>query len=184
MKKQRKAARKPKAKAEGSDSLRLSAQHEKFCREYVLIYRKREAALRAGYSEKSAHVAANRLLKNDKILARVRELQEEQLREMGVSKPDVLIRLARISRREEVDHVVAYEESKRRYKDDKGNPVTEELKRPVLIDVPAQLRDVLKADELLGKHFGMFDEPTQVIIVPQIVDDIPQVPISAGGTGG
>jgi phage terminase small subunit len=181
VKKNRPRAKKPAKKADGSASIKLSAQHEKFCQEYVACYHKRNAALRAGYSEKSAHVAANRLLKNDKVLARVRELQEDQLREIGVSKPDVLIRITRIMRREEVEHVVAYEESKRRFKDEKGNPVTEEIKRPVLIEVPTQLRDALKAGELMGKHFGLFEDQQPQDKGPTIIDDIPDPGCVANG---
>lgn len=55
----------------------LSAKQKRFCAEYIVDYNGTKAAIRAGYSEESAAVQASRLLKNDKVLARVRELQEK-----------------------------------------------------------------------------------------------------------
>ncbi len=56
---------------------KLSAKQERFCAEYIVDYNGTKAAIRAGYSEDSAAAQASRLLKNDEILARVRELQEK-----------------------------------------------------------------------------------------------------------
>lgn len=55
----------------------LSGKIERFCEEYVVDYNATQAAIRAGYKEKSAANQGSRLLKNDEVLARVRELQEE-----------------------------------------------------------------------------------------------------------
>lgn len=58
-------------------TVQLKGKAEKFCMEYVVDYNATKAAVRAGYSEASAANAGYRLLKNDDVLARVRELQEE-----------------------------------------------------------------------------------------------------------
>ena len=55
----------------------LSGKIERFCEEYLVDYNATQAAIRAGYKEKSAANQGSRLLKNDEVLARVRELQEE-----------------------------------------------------------------------------------------------------------
>lgn len=57
--------------------MKLSGKKERFCEEYIIDYNGTKAAIRAGYSEESARTAAWRLLKNDDVAARVRELQEE-----------------------------------------------------------------------------------------------------------
>ncbi|MBQ7875493.1 MAG: terminase small subunit [Oscillospiraceae bacterium] len=56
---------------------KLTAKQEKFCMEYIVDYNGTQAAIRAGYSESSARTTAWRMLKNDDIAARVRELQRE-----------------------------------------------------------------------------------------------------------
>lgn len=53
----------------------LSGKIERFCEEYVVDYNATQAAIRAGYKEKSAANQGSRLLKNDEVLARVHELQ-------------------------------------------------------------------------------------------------------------
>ena len=55
----------------------LKGMREKFAIEYIVDYNATKAAIRAGYSEDSAASEGSRLLKNDKVSARVRELQEE-----------------------------------------------------------------------------------------------------------
>lgn len=53
----------------------------------------REAALYAGYAPKSAHVAASRLIKNDKVLALINGTVERAAKAAGVSVEWVLQRL-------------------------------------------------------------------------------------------
>lgn len=60
-----------------AEEKKLSAKEERFCLEYIVDYNKTEAAIRAGYKEKSARTQAWRMLKNATIAARVRELQHE-----------------------------------------------------------------------------------------------------------
>ena len=60
-----------------AEEKKLSGKEERFCQEYIVDYKAAEAAIRAGYKEKSARTAAWRLLKKETVAARVRELQEE-----------------------------------------------------------------------------------------------------------
>lgn len=62
-------------KKEG-ERVALSAKQERFCAEYIVDYNGTRAAIRAGYSEASAATQASRMLKNDEVSARVRELQK------------------------------------------------------------------------------------------------------------
>lgn len=174
--KAKKTARKPSESASSG----LSAQHERFCHEYIVDYHQTKAALRAGYSEKSAAVTACRLLKKAKILARVRELQEEQLRSCAISKPDVIIRLGRTMRREEVEHVVSHVKTSREWLEN-GKKIRETVEVPTVVEVPTKVFDATKAAELLGKHFGLFDEQAEQTARPVIVDDIPEAAGVAGG---
>lgn len=50
---------------------------ERFCQEYVIDLNATKAAIRAGYSEKSAYSIGNRLLKKDEVQERLKELQSD-----------------------------------------------------------------------------------------------------------
>lgn len=78
--------------AEGSG--KLTDQQQRFVEEYLIDLNGAGAARRAGYAESSAHVAAHRLLINDK----VREAVEKRLAELAMGKDEVLRRLAEQAR--------------------------------------------------------------------------------------
>ena len=63
----------------------MNAKQEQFCAEYAVDYNGTQAAIRAGYSEKNAANQASRMLRNAEVLARVRELQREQVERLAVS---------------------------------------------------------------------------------------------------
>lgn len=56
----------------------LSEQQELFCLEYVRCLNAKQAALKAGYSEKTAGAQGSRLLKSVKIQARCQELNADR----------------------------------------------------------------------------------------------------------
>ena len=68
----------------------LSARRLRFCQNYISADTDREAAIAAGYSEKSAHVAAARLLKDDNVLAEIARRQEEASKRADIKEDDVI----------------------------------------------------------------------------------------------
>ena len=68
-------------------------KHERFCMEYVIDLNGTQAAIRAGYSEKTARVQASQLLTNPNILARVRELQQEQRERLVLNQDYVILQI-------------------------------------------------------------------------------------------
>ncbi len=75
------------------DDKRLTAKRERFCREYLIDLNATAAAKRAGYTERSAHVTGCRLLKNDKVAARIAALQAEAADRNEVTHDEVLAML-------------------------------------------------------------------------------------------
>jgi phage terminase small subunit len=67
----------PTLRKGGSGLAPLKGMREAFAMEYIVDYNATKAAIRAGYSEDSAASEGSRLLKNAKVAARVRELQEQ-----------------------------------------------------------------------------------------------------------
>lgn len=66
-------------------------QWDLFCIKYLEHRRNgAKAALAAGYAESSCRVQASRLLKNDYVKAKIKELEAEMIEEEGMSLRDVL----------------------------------------------------------------------------------------------
>jgi phage terminase small subunit len=65
----------------------LSSRQERFCQEYTSDPKRNQtkAAIRAGYANKSARMQASRLMTNDNIRRRIKELYQESLEEAGYS---------------------------------------------------------------------------------------------------
>ncbi|MDR1651864.1 MAG: terminase small subunit [Synergistaceae bacterium] len=74
-----------------SEGRGLGAMEESFCQAYTSDAKRNatQAALSAGYSEKTAGVQACQLLKRLKIKARIRELEREALRSAGYGHEEV-----------------------------------------------------------------------------------------------
>lgn len=64
---------------------RLTEKQDKFCHQYLIDFHQTNAAIRAGYPAKSAHVVASKLLKNDKITNRIAEIRAEASAKTGIS---------------------------------------------------------------------------------------------------
>lgn len=128
---------------------KLNAKQEMFCKEYLIDLNATQAAIRAGYSERSAAVTASRLLTNAKILARVKELKDKRADELELDAYWVLKRLKDISDRSM-----------------QAVPVMEyDYAEQCLVATGEYEFDSTganKATELIGKHIGMFDPKLQL----------------------
>lgn len=69
---------------------KLSAKQEQFCREYLVDLNATQAAIRAGYSAKTAQEQASRLLSNVMVAARVAELKAQRADKVARTAQDVL----------------------------------------------------------------------------------------------
>lgn len=64
----------------------LNPQQQLFTREYVIDFNGTQAAIRAGYSEKTAAVTASRLLRDSRVIAFRDLLMEERFQAIGIDK--------------------------------------------------------------------------------------------------
>lgn len=78
-------------------------RHEMFANEYVLDLNATRAALRCGYSEKTARSQGSRLLTNDDIAERIMELKEERSERTKIDADYVLMRLSEIDQMDVMD---------------------------------------------------------------------------------
>ncbi len=68
----------------------LSDKHEAFCRQYLVDFNATQAAIRAGYTARSAGPCAARLLRKDNIAARLAELKAEQAKRLDMTADDIV----------------------------------------------------------------------------------------------
>jgi phage terminase small subunit len=118
----------------------LKEKQEAFCLEYIKDYNATQAAIRAGYSQKTARTIGQENLTKLDISNRIKELQ-------GTYKEDVKAEIERI--KQEL-RGIAFTGGEDEGIDKKKNKDGEILE--------VSRKDKLKALELLGKHYSMFTE--------------------------
>lgn len=116
-----------------------------FCREYVKDYNGTQAAIRAGYSEKTAAVKASQLLKNKDILNTIKQYQKELVESSCLTEEKVIAKVEEI-----LDRCMSAEPVMEwNYEEHCYEPTGE---------YQFDSKGALKAIEMLGKHLGMFNK--------------------------
>ncbi|MEK9123824.1 terminase small subunit [Escherichia coli] len=85
------------------DLKQLTPKQELFCREYLKDLNATQAAIRAGYSEKTANEQASRLLANVNVQNFVAELKATRIEQTGIDAAYVLRRLVEIDQMDVLD---------------------------------------------------------------------------------
>lgn len=129
----------------------MTPKQEQFVREYVIDFNGTQAAIRAGYSEKSAKVEASRLLTNADVSCAIAELVEEKKQRCKVDADYVVQNLTEILERSKSGQIkMRFDPVEREMvavRDDEGRPVWE-----------FDSMGANKAAELIGKSIGMFTD--------------------------
>ncbi|HHL2824767.1 TPA: terminase small subunit [Citrobacter murliniae] len=81
----------------------LTGKQEMFCREYLIDLNATQAAIRAGYKEKTARATGSENLSKPDIADRIAELKAERNEEVGVDAAYVLRRLTEIDQMDVLD---------------------------------------------------------------------------------
>ena len=147
---------------------KLTEKQRRFCDEYLIDLNATQAAIRAGYSAKTACEQGARLLANVKVQGTIAEHMAERSKRTGVNQDRIVRELAKIAfvnltdivdeegriRSNATDEDLSCLESIK-YKEsssDTGDSVEREVK----------IASKLKALELLGKHVGMWNDKLNV----------------------
>ena len=80
-----------------------NVKHEVFCREYIKDLNASQAAIRAGYSAKTANRTGSFLLSNPDIQARIEDLKADRVEEVRIDANYVLKRLIEIDEMDVAD---------------------------------------------------------------------------------
>lgn len=141
---------------------RMTAKQQRFCDEYLIDLNATQAAIRAGYSEKTARVIANENLTKPYIKEYIDKRMAEKEAELIADQNEVMKYLTSVMRREKTESVVVTVSEKRTfYAPDESGTVrkqTEEKQTAEVVEIPARLSDANKAAELLGKAHGLYKD--------------------------
>lgn len=130
----------------------MNERQQRFADEYIKTGNARQSALTAGYAKQSAFKYSSGLLKNPDVQAYIQERMAEIKTNAIADQQEILEGLTRIARREEPDYTVVTVE----YSE---NGTTE--KTPQTVETPTQVKDSVRAYELLGKRQVMWTDKVQ-----------------------
>ena len=131
----------------------MNAKQKRFCDEYLIDCNATQAAIRAGYSPKTANEQGNRLLANVSVKSYIDEQLERIHNEKTADAQEVLEYLTAVMRGEHTEQVLKL--------------IGEGVQTVTDIDVAA--RERLKAAELIGKRYGMFKDNVNVDLEPVVI---------------
>lgn len=149
---------------------KLTPKQQRFIEEYLVDLNATQAAIRAGYSAKTANEQGSRLLANVSIRACVDEALAERSRRTGINADRVLMELARLGFVNAIDVINMNEATVREEasRDDTAAIASVKVKTiPTedggeITEREIKLYDKTKNLELLGKHLGLFTDKLEV----------------------
>lgn len=127
----------------------LSEKHELFAREFLVDLNATQAAIRAGYSEKTAKQQGSRLLTKADIRAYIDEKQQTRAENLELSAEWVLEKLSAVAYRAMRSEPVLKWDPEQRAMVESG-------------EYEFDSTGANRALELIGKHLGMFKEKIEI----------------------
>lgn len=141
---------------------KMTAKQQRFCDEYLIDLNATQAAIRAGYSKKTATVIAAENLTKPNIKEYIEKRMAEKEAALIADQDEVMRYLTAVMRREKTESVVVtlQRETSTYVPDDNGTMRKQTIKEevPEVVKIPAKLSDANRAAEMLGKAFALFTD--------------------------
>lgn len=154
---------------------KLTEKQRRFVDEYLIDLNATQAAIRAGYSAKTANEQGSQNLSKLSIQAAIAEKMAERSRRTGVNQDRVVLELAKLAFVKMTDMVDSHGRIKETATDDDLSCI-ESIKYKEAhnefggsVEREVKISSKLKALELLGKHLGMWNDKLDVNIASPIV---------------
>jgi len=155
----------------------LNEKQKRFISEYIIDLNAKQAAIRAGYSPKTAEVQASRLLSLVKVQTEITKAMEDRGKRTGITQDRVLAELSAIAFAKATDYVEVDEDGFVKIKPTAG--LTDEQKSAIAgikkgaNGIEIKLVDKTKALEMLSRHLGLFNDKLNVNVESvEIIDDM------------
>lgn len=173
----------------------LTKKQEQFCNEYLVDLNGAQAAIRAGYSKKTAHIIASQNLSKLNIASVIDKKLEERAEKTKINAEWVLLELAKLYRANVFDYMKAGKDGKP-YIDltqvtrEQMSVISEVFTETTQIDdkvfvgkTKVKLVDKLKTLETIGKHvnIGAWKETQQQINNDNRVTEIKVLVVNSDG---
>lgn len=169
---------------------KLTDKQQRFCDEYLIDLNATQAAIRAGYSVKTASEQGVRLLRNVKVQECIQERKKDRAERTEITQDRVLAELAAIAFSKATDYVKIVEQHaaftsdegvRSPLYDENGNPVMVQNVQLVLTEnlndtqvkaiagikqgkngIELSMCNKERALEMLGRHLGMWTEKIEL----------------------
>lgn len=135
----------------------LNDKQQRFCDEYLIDLNATQAAIRAGYSQKTAYSQGQRLLKHAEAKIYIEARMAEKEKELIADQDEVLKYLTNVLRGKSQSEIVVVENI---------GDFTSEAR---LIQKAPDEKERLKAAELLGKRYNLFSDKMKVDVAMPVV---------------
>lgn len=139
----------------------MTPRQEKFCVEYLIDLNATQAAIRAGYSRRTADRIANQNLRKLEIQSRIKKMRDEYYDKTIMSAKEVEYLLSKAGRGELKEEVVVVE------------GVGDGFSESKIVKKHLSAKDRIKALELMGKRHHLFEDQDSKLGAEevQIIDD-------------
>ena len=140
---------------------KLTDKQRIFVKEYLVSFNATQAAIKAGYSKKSAKSVGYENLTKPHIQEEIKKQHEERRKRLGIQADDIVNRLWAIAN----GNIAEYADWKGRRISLKPSDMLNKTQKYIINEisdtqwgVKIKLADKIKALELLGRHLGLFAE--------------------------
>ena len=144
---------------------KLTAKQQRFCDEYLIDLNATQAAIRAGYSPRTAEQAASRLLTIVKVSDEIAREMAERSKRTGINQDRVVKELAKLAFVNIADVVDLENATVRISATDEDLACIQSVKiKPSEFGTEREIKlyDKKSSLELLGRHLGMFKDKIEV----------------------
>ena len=156
---------------------KLTEKQQRFIDEYLIDLNATQAAIRAGYSVKTAREQASQNLTKLNIQQAISEKMAERSKRTGVNQDRIVLELAKIAFVNAADVIDSDDATIKAGATADDTAAIQSVKVNVIptkegegVEREIRLNDKLKALELLGKHLGMWNDKLDVNVnIPVVI---------------
>lgn len=166
----------------------MTKKQKRFVEEYLIDLNATQAAIRAGYSAKTANEQGARLLANVSIQQAIAEAMAERSKRTGVNQDRVIRELARIAFVNPKNVIDSEDATVREDATEDDLACIQSVKVKIMngekgysAEREVRLNDKMRALELLGRHLGMFKDKVDVNV--QTSEKLDDIMSQIGGEG-